>query len=197
MTASFNALKSSKEKLVVIVALFSLATWIFPVAGKAHAETVGQTKSLVFEINPDSKLNPENQNQFANIDKEVALVREYLESKDAPLANYTEILLAQKDWKTIVAISNAESNMGKYCWYNNCSGIYERFDNGYQGLKRYDNMAEWIVDLQNLIEKRYSGWTLAEMNGTYVYPKSKNWFLASSKVYNDLSQIEQQFPNQT
>lgn len=198
MTASFNALRTSKEKLVILIALFSLVTWIFPAAGKAHAEAVGQTKSLVFEINPDSinaLLNPRNKNpNFENIDKEVTLVRQYLQSKNSPLANYTEILLAQPDWKTIIAISNAESTMGKHCYYNNCSGIYERFGIGYAGLKKYDTMADWIVDLQQLINQRYDGWTLAEMNGTYVYPKSRSWLYATTTVYNDLDKIQAQFP---
>lgn len=195
MTAS-NVLRSSKEKVAIIIALFSLANLALPVASKAHAENAVQTQALVFDINPDSLItNPENQNpQFQNIDKKVKLVREYLKSKNSPLADYTEILLAQDDWKTILAISNAESTLGQHCYYNNCSGIYERFGVGYAGLKKYDSMASWIVDLQQLLDQRYKGWSLKEMNGIYVYPRSSSWYAATSKVYNDLNKIEQQFP---
>jgi hypothetical protein len=205
MTAS-NVLRTSKEKIAIMIALFSLVNLVFPVSGKAHAaENAAQTKALVFEINPNTLLNSiknatadsENKNpEFQNIDKKVQLVRDYLESKNSPLADYTEIILAQEDWKTILAISNAESTLGQHCYANNCSGIYCRFDRGYAGLCKYETKAHWIVELQGLIDRRYKGWSLNKMNGIYVYPKSSTWIAATSKVYNDLDKLEVQFDNQ-
>ncbi len=196
MTASLNALQTAKEKIAVLIALFSLVVGFTPATMKAHAQSVAQDSSIIFEVKTktDSLLNPENKISQENTQKKIALVQKYLESRNAPLADYTAILLAQQDWKTILAISNAESNMGKRCYYNNCSGIYGRYDRGYAGLKKYETKADWIVDLQRLLDKRYEGWTLEKMNGTYVYPRSDNWIRATKSVYNDLSKIEAQFP---
>ncbi len=196
MTASLTALQAAKEKAAVIVALFSLISGFTPATMKAHAQTVAQDSSIIFEVKTktDLAINPENKISQENTQKKIALVQKYLESKGAPLADYTAILLAQQDWKTIIAISHAESNMGKRCYYNNCSGIYGRYDRGYAGLRRYETKADWIVDLQGLLDRRYEGWTLERMNGTYVHPKSANWIKATRGVYNDLSKIEAQFP---
>jgi hypothetical protein len=197
MTASLNALQSAKEKIAVIIALLSILAWNSPVTMKAHAQTIGQENSLVFEVKTEvtDSLNPENQNSQTEteiLQKKQELVKEYLESKKSPLAEYTDVLLAQEDWKTILALSNAESSLGKRCYHNNCSGIYGRYDMGYAGLKKYPTKAEWIVDLQKLLDKRYEGWTLEKMNGIYVVPRSNNWIRATSKVYNDLTKIEKQ-----
>ncbi len=188
MTASFYTSKSSKEKLVILITLFSLVTWIFPAAGKAHAET-GVQKSLNFEVKSETiEIVSQNQNsQFEDIDKKVNAVRQYLESKGSPFAQYTEILLAQEDWKTILAISNSESTLGKRCYVNNCSGIF-----GKKGLRTYESIPAWMVDMQGLLDRRYTGWDLNKMNGVYVVPRSTNWYLASSKILNELTQIEQQ-----
>lgn len=201
MTSSFKARFTSKEKLFTLVALFSLVAWLFPAAGRAHAQVIGQEKGLVFEIKSDTTdsqnkiFSSQNSNQiaFEKVDRKVTLVRAYLEDKNAPLANYTEILLAQPEWKKIIAISNAESNMGLHCYVNNCSGIFGyNAVTGKYGLRTYENIPAWIVDMNSLIEKRYSAMSLEKMNGIYVQPKSSNWISASGKIYNDLSKIEQQ-----
>ncbi|GAC1412856.1 MAG: hypothetical protein NVSMB66_3200 [Candidatus Doudnabacteria bacterium] len=202
MTASLNALQSAKDKMLVILTLLSLVNWIAPVT-KAHAQIIGQENSLVFEVKTDipaSILNPQNQNpknKKLSLEKQSKMLREYLEKKGSPLAEYTDVLLAQKDWKTILAISNAESTLGKHCYYNNCSGIYGRYDQGYAGLKRYQTKADWIVDLQTLLSKRYSGWSLDKMNGIYVYPRSTSWIRATKAVYTQLDKIEKQFPQES
>lgn len=200
MTAPLNALKSAKEKTAIIVALFSVLAAFHPATMTAQAQTLGPDKSLVLEIKNQTLstiLNSENKNsqKFANIDKKVAAVRNYLQSKNSPLADYTEIILAQDDWKTILAISNAESTLGQRCYRNNCSGIYCNFDTygrDYSGLCAYETKADWIVALQNLIDQRYKGWTLKQMNGIYVYPRSSSWYIATTQVYSDLTKIEQQ-----
>jgi len=196
---------SAKEKLAVSIALFSIVTWIYPAPMTAHAQTLAQNiSSIIFEVKTNTTGSaavaaPENKNsqlqkEQENTAKKVALLKEYLESKNAPLADYADVLIAQPDWKTIIAISHAESNMGKHCYFNNCSGIYERYDKGYAGLKKYPTKADWIVDLQQLLANRYDGWTLEDMNGTYVYPKSSNWIKATTTIYDELTNLEDQFP---
>ena len=204
MTASLNALKSAKGKIAVVTALFSLVVVFNPTSTKAAtAQALGQDNSLVLKIKTiltaSANTAGETENQNSQISKEneekkAQLLQDYLESKDSPLADYTGIILAQQDWKTILAISNAESTLGKHCYFNNCSGIYGRYDIGYSGLKKYETKADWIVDLQNLLDKRYEGWTLDQMNGTYVYPRSTSWIRATKQIYNDLTNLEKQFP---
>ena len=206
MKGSLNARLCSKDKLLLLVGIISLLTWQFGAVGRALASTNATQDSLPFEIKLQNNQNLEvlqanavtnlqnaedaklQEQQTAIINQKVYLVRNYLESKDSPLANYTEILLAQPNWKTIIAISNAESTLGKHCYMNNCSGIF-----GQNGLKTYDTVPDWIVDMQNLLSNRYDGWTLQQMDGIYVYPRSSSWFIATTTVYQDLDQIEQHF----
>ncbi len=205
MTASFKSHLTAKEKFIATIGFLSLIVWHYPVIGTAYAQTNGSEKGQVFEIisetqslndiSQDSQNKNENaaaQQQKAKIDLEVQLVRSYLQSKNSPFANYTEILLAQNDWKTILAVSNSESNMGLHCYKNNCSGIF-----GNSGLRSYASVTDWMVDFQSLIDKRYKNKTLAQMNGVYVVPRSNNWLQASSTVYDDLTQIEKQVNEQT
>lgn len=192
MNGSFKARWSAKERMIVAIALFSLIAWHMP-ASAAHAQTPDLQNSLTFEIKSQNQktLSLVDQPQLvAKIDMEVALVKSYLQSKNSPFANYTEILLAQDDWKVILAVSNSESTLGQHCYVNNCSGIF-----GNKGLRTYSSIPDWIVDMQNLINKRYKGWTLDKMDGIYVQPRSSNWIEASSQVYKDLSKIEDQVNN--
>ncbi len=203
MKGSLKVRLRSKDKLAIMAGLISLLSLQFGITGRVYADTSVPTQNQTFEINlqnenttvADESLAYDQQialqQKDAQIDNEVQLVRAYLVAKNSPFANYTEILLAQPNWKTILAISNSESNMGKHCYYNNCSGIF-----GPNGLKTYNSIPDWMVDLNNLISTHYQGWTLQQMNGVYVYPRSTNWIVASSSVYNDLTQLESQFNTQ-
>jgi hypothetical protein len=206
MKGSLNARLCSKDKLLLLVGVISLLTWQFGAVGRALASTNVTQDSLTFEIKLQNNQNLEvlqanavenlqdaedaklQEQQTEIINQKVSLVRNYLESKGSPLANYTEILIAQPNWKTIIAVSNAESTLGKHCYVNNCSGIF-----GPNGLKTYETVPDWIVDMQSLLSSRYDGWTLQQMDGTYVYPRSNSWYIATTSVYKDLNQIEQQF----
>lgn len=203
MKGSLKARLSPKDKLVILTGIISLLSWQFGIAGRVYADSNKTTQNLTFEIKlqnenitavDGSKANSQTmtlQQQMdknAEIDREVQIVRAYLQAKNSPFASYTEILLAQPNWKTILAISNSESNMGKHCYYNNCSGIF-----GKNGLRTYNSVPDWMVDLQSLLSTHYQGWTLQQMNGVYVYPRSNNWIAASSSVFTDLTQLESQF----
>src|SRR6266481_4610013 len=138
MTASIAARLSSKEKFIVIIALFSLISWHIPGIRTAYAKTDDQQNtSKILEIKTqidlsDLEKQKEQEIAFEKLNKKVALLRAYLQSKNAPLADYSEFLLAQEDWKKIIAISNSESSLGAHCYYNNCSGIF-----GPNGLRTY------------------------------------------------------------
>lgn len=187
-----------KEKTAIAIALFSLFAWhIMPAFGVAHAKAAEKENSQVFEIKStisitdlekQKEMQLQQQAEFAKIDRKVSIVRQYLADHGSPLQDYTEYLMAQDDWKTIIAISNSESNMCLHYKWNNCWGV-----GGASGLVAYKSMPEAIVAMQNLIDKRYKGMTLNQMDGVYVQPRSDNWLAASSRVYNDLSELEKQF----
>jgi hypothetical protein len=112
----------------------------------------------------------------------------YLESKGSPLVAVVDTLVDLKHWRLVLAISNSESSLGKRCHSNNCSGIGVM--PGHPLWQEYETKADWAKALDRLLERRYKGWTLQEMNGVYNQPGSANWLLASTKVLNDLREIE-------
>lgn len=113
-----------------------------------------------------------------------ALLTRYLNDWHSPLAQYAETIAAQSQWKLILAISFAESGLGKHCADNNCSGI--GVAPGHAKWQTYENKGEWAKALNRLLEKRYNNWTLAEMNGVYNQPGSENWLAASTRILNEL-----------
>jgi hypothetical protein len=203
MKAYSSSPLSAKDRVIAsVIALISLLASHSPAVGTAYAQTSTSEKALVFQIKPQTNISSSSlstvtgnqklayEQHVGQIDARVKAVRAYLESKNAPLAQYTEIILAQEDWKKILAISNAESNMGRHCWKNNCSGIMY----GRGGLRPFDSIPDWIVELQGLIDRRYKNKTLDQMNGVYVVPRSANWYQASNSVYQALTEIEKQTP---
>ena len=197
MTAR-SYLSPLKGKSAIAIALFSLICWYMPGIGTAHAKAADQEDSQIFKINLETSisladineqaaLQQQQQERLAKINKEVTLVQQYLEANNSPLAPYAAYFVAQHDWVKILAISNAESNMGLHCYVNNCWGIGSVYN-----LKTYKTMPDAIVDVQALIDKRYENMTLDQMDGVYVQPRSQSWLLATTKVYNDLEKIQQQ-----
>lgn len=113
-------------------------------------------------------------------------LREFLESKNSPLAPETDYLLEHKHWKLLVAVSAIES---QYCvrqlgW--NCWGI-----GGDSAYRHYDSIRDAIDDADNLIEhwQEKGRWlTVEDMNCHYVVPCNETWV----KVVNEnLEKLEQ------
>ncbi len=111
----------------------------------------------------------------------------YLESKKTPFAEFADIIAEQKHWKLILAISFAESTFGRNCVDNNCSNIGVK--PGHPYWHKYATLGEWVKDFNRLIEKRYSDWTLEQMNGVYVQPKNPNWLAATRQVLEELQEL--------
>lgn len=139
------------------------------------------------------KLLKEN-HEVADIEAELLALRkqkikEYLLSKNSPLASDAEALKAlsqARNMKMILAISFVESNFGKRCYYYNCSGI-----GGYPpNLRKYENYAAWIKDFDELLERRYKGLPVEKYLGLYVQPGSPSWLYGVKQVLNDFNQLE-------
>lgn len=115
-------------------------------------------------------------------------VKQFLESKKSPLAPHTELLLQQKHWKLLIAISAIESQYCKRKIGWNCWGI-----GGDSAYRKYPNIEAAIVDANALIESWQSKgkWlTPEEMNCSYVVPCNQNWVNVVNKVSKELSQYE-------
>lgn len=118
----------------------------------------------------------------------VSQVRGYLESKGSPLAPETDVLLQQKHWKLLIAISAIESQYCKRQLGNNCWGI-----GGDSAYRHYDSIRDAIIDAENLItrwQERGRWLTVEDMNCHYVVPCNPNWVSVVNKVLKELEAYE-------
>jgi hypothetical protein len=112
----------------------------------------------------------------------------FLEDYKSPFIEHIDTLAELQHWKLVLAISFAESGMGRRCKDNNCSGI--GVAPGHPYWREYESHREWMIDLDSLLERRYKDWSLEKMNGVYVQPKNPNWLLATKQVLADLQERE-------
>ncbi len=110
----------------------------------------------------------------------------YLAEKKSPFVEIADTIAGLKHWKLVLAISNAESTLGKHCSSNNCSGI--GVDPSHPLWRKYESTRDWAKDLDRLLEKRYKDWTLEKMNGVYNQPGSQNWLLATRQILAELAE---------
>lgn len=197
---ALTTLKSAIDQyslLAIVVLVAALPPVIFPeVALAASHQTQGQ-QALVFEIkNPDSILQNQNSitiEQLSYTDPLVIKCKEYLVSKGSPLAEYCPEIVKQPQWQRALGISFVESNLGKRCADNNCSGI--GVAPGHPSWRKYKTKLDWFIDLNNLLEKpiykeRFN--TFQKMKGVYVQPGSQRWVNGAQKVYDELMQITEE-----
>lgn len=110
---------------------------------------------------------------------------EFLKSKGSPLADYVSEILAQPNWKRIIAISHIESSFCTRKIDFNCWGI-----GGDSRYRHYKNYSEAIIDANRVMET-YKTKTYAQMDGVYVQPYSANWLRVTTKTDGELTAIEQ------
>lgn len=115
-------------------------------------------------------------------------VTAYLQSKNSPLSkDEVGLLVQQKHWKLLLAISAIESQYCKRQLGYNCWGI-----GGDSAYRHYNNFSEAIVDANNLIErwqKRGRWLTVDDMNCHYVVPCNENWVRVVNKVLSELENL--------
>lgn len=191
---------------VVSLMLLSFGLGMFAVMNGHKTEA---SNEVVTEVTPEVKVedSEEDLETFANTsinqlksfnyvqagpDQEIAKqarLKKYLIEKNSPFAEDAgaiETVLSLPHMKLILAISYAESTMGKKCYYNNCSGI-----GGYPpNLRKYKEFKNWMVDLNDLLERKYKDWTLNEMCGVYVQPCNPNWLKATRQILDELEQFQ-------
>lgn len=196
MTARFVRL--NRKAILSSIALLSLLTttqFAFPVSAEVPAEN--KTRQ-VFEIKnfqtitipfTDTSVivSPEeiNVDTLKIKDKNAEVLSAYLSSKQSPLAAKAHYLLNQRDWKLIIAISQAESQMCKRQLGNNCWGI------GGGNHRKYPNLELAITDAQIVIGKYVDSGadTAKEILPRYVGWNNQNWVLAVNSVLYQLEQL--------
>ncbi len=185
------------EKLVVVLAFLPLVTMVYPetVAAAYNEAEVSGRQAIVFQLNSKSKTEIDNvsmltYDQAAAADPLVGKVKAYLQSKGSPLAIYADEIVKQPQWQRALAISYVESNFGKRCANNNCSGIGVK--PGHPSWRKYNTKLDWFKDMSALLEKptykeKYK--TCAQMKGVYVVPGSSRWVNGCNQVSGELLTI--------
>ena len=107
-------------------------------------------------------------------------LKTFLQQHNSPLIDDSDLIAQQPHWKLILAISFAESTLGKNCYDFNCSGI------GGSQIRSYKSFGNWILDFNRLLEKRYDNWTLEQMCGVYVKPCTTSWLNATKQILDEL-----------
>lgn len=196
-----QALISAAEKAIIIFAFLPVVAMVYPeTAAAAYNNAVQRPndKALVFSVNSKSKTEIVETQTSLKYDDLVQnqrnvlsdKVKEYLESKGSPLSIYANEIIQQPQWQRALAISYVESNFGKRCADNNCSGI--GVHPKHPSWRKYATKLDWFKDMTMLLEKpiykeRYN--TCAKMRGVYVVPGSDRWVDGCNKVSNDLLKI--------
>ncbi len=210
MKAPFT-LSSAIEKTFVVFAFLPVVILAYPetMAAAYPAQNILEEKALVFEISSKPEaVEQKNQTLLTYAELETHYkrtqippkseilapkVRAYLESKGSPLAVYADQIVQQPQWQRALAISFVESNFGKRCADNNCSGIGVK--PGHKSWRRYQTKLHWFIDMNQLLEKpmykqKYTNCNT--MKGVYVVPGSAAWVNGCNKVSNELLSLTAQ-----
>ncbi|MBL8029685.1 MAG: hypothetical protein JNN11_00320 [Candidatus Doudnabacteria bacterium] len=196
MKALFN-LKSAinQSTFGALVAILALLPAMNPHLALANQTSKNKT-ALVFNIQDPSVLfkdsTDENQKlltieEITSNDPLTIRLKDYLEDHNSPLSAYSSEITKQPQWQRALAISWVESNFGRRCADNNCSGI--GVEPGHPAWRKYKTKLDWFVDMCKLLEKpiykeKYT--TFEKMRGIYVYPGSDAWVNGSKKKYAEL-----------
>lgn len=111
------------------------------------------------------KLDAADTTSFNYTARKTAAVRKYLQAQGSPLANYAADLVELPRWQEVIAIAGHETG---YCTAgvgasrNNCGAI-----RGDSGFRYYDTPMDAMQDLAGLLQRRYNGMSIAQMNGRY------------------------------
>lgn len=196
------ALKAAcnQHVLSVLIALVALTPAIYPeITLAAEGSANKDNSALVFEIKDSSKLSAtqtatqtENQKsitfeQITTNDPLTIKLKAYLEDHNSPLAEYADEIIQQPQWQRALAVSWVESNFGRFCADNNCSGI--GVAPGHPSWRKYPTKLEWFKDMSQLMERpiykeRFT--TFEKMRGVYVQPGSASWVYGAKRKYAEL-----------
>lgn len=208
MKALLN-LKSAINQSTVfgIIALVSLLPVLVPASAFAADQTSSQ-QAQIFKIQNSTKINSaeetpaivtvtqpsQNSLSIEEVQSNDTLsikLKQYLEKHNSPLAEYSAEIVKQPQWERALAISWVESNFGRRCADNNCSGI--GVEPGHRLWRKYPTKLDWFKDMSALMEKpiykeKYK--TFRQMKGVYVSPGTENWVRGAEVKYAALTNLK-------
>jgi len=211
LKASFQTL-ALKHKLVLILFLVSILNMILPHEVYAQIQTSAEQDSgpvLVFDTGnsdyqdyldqisadlTDQYYQDTIRQQAIREQKLIQKVQEYLAQRGSPLAPYTSTIVTLRNWKKILALSNAESSL---CLHyppstSNCWGV--------GGANLWDmgsNLGDGVISMNHFLNNyprrspvKYAQMSFEKMNGLYKQPPAQHWVDNNYAVYDDLTAIE-------
>lgn len=210
LKATFETL-ARHHRFFLIIFLLSLFTTVIPHITYAHAieQDKNNGPALVFESgNSDYEdyLSELNSNMKEKYYREQMLehalkqqrlsdaLKTYLEERRSPLAPYAPVLVTLRNWKKIIALSNAESTLcrryptdSSNCWGVGGADLWDMGDNLGQGVIAMNNFLNFYPRRSSL---KYHEMTFEQMNGLYKQPPAQHWVDNNYIVYNQLVAME-------
>ncbi|MGE5392350.1 MAG: hypothetical protein ACM3NH_01270 [Candidatus Saccharibacteria bacterium] len=205
LRASFENL-SVKNKLILISILISLVTIIIPhetfavaaQSSQAMIFPVGDYADYMAQVSIKQKKIAERQQTIQRLKQQITLsdrVRDYLLYQNSPLAYHANTLIQQKNWKKIIALSNAESSLcrrypeGKAnCWGVGGSELWTMGGDLDQAVIK---MNSFLNNQPSRSPKKYAQMSFEEMNGLYKQPPADHWVYNNKIIYDELTELEQ------
>lgn len=167
---------------------------IFPLAPAPEGSGLSLNEQALYILPLDKLENLVQEETEKNIKKaeEFQLSRrqnklaDFLKDYSSPFEKYVEVVSKLKHWRLVLAISFAESGLGKRCADFNCGGI--GVEPGHALWRTYKNYGEYLQDLDKLLERRYKDWSLQKMCGVYVQPCNENWLRATGQILSEITE---------
>jgi len=207
--ANFETL-AGRHKFFFIIFLFSILATLAPhmTAAQTTPEQANEPTMLFDTSNTDYQdyldaLNQDLTDQYYQTQAQLAVLRQqrliqavhdYLQAQGSPLADYAEVLVSLRNWKQIIALSNAESSMcERYpVSTNNCWGV-----GGTNLLTLGSNLGQGIIAMNHFLNAnprrskvKYFQMSFEQMNGLYKQPAAQHWVDNNEIVYDQLAVIE-------
>jgi len=208
LKASFTNL-ALKHKFFLIIFLVSFTVNLLPHEAYAARTRPVASPSLIFDIgNTDhldylDRLSEMKNDEYyrqqleAQAWRQVDLtkkIKEYLTEQGSPLADYTQTLVTLRNWKKIVALSNAESGMCRHyvestanCWGVGGANLWDMGSNLGQGVVA---MNHFLNNYPLRSKVKYSQLNFEQMNGLYKQPAAQHWVDNNQIIYDQLTTIE-------
>ena len=210
LKASFEKLKP-KQKFYLLVFLLSLVlnlipheTYAFTIKAPTASEPI-----LVFNLSDDSVENYleawsailtdqyRRQEIVAQAQRQQKLTQKietYLAARNSPLAKFAPTLVTVKNWKKIIALSNAESTLCRFypkstanCWGVGGSDLWDFGNDLHDGII---GMNRFLNEYPKKMSTKYSQMSFERMNGLYKQPPGAHWVFNAKVIYDDLTVIE-------
>lgn len=168
--------------LLVVISIF-IIYWSVSLNAEGKAQVYEQ-ESAFGQLHAQNQTRQVAQLPVAAEDPKLDALIRYLSDKKSPLVSYAGQISRMPNYKLLLGIAHAESNMCKHTDRNNCWGI------GPGSPFYYDDISESLYYANYLIDRyRQLGMKNPEtMVSTYVGHYSQNWVAAVKDVMFDLQE---------